>query len=115
MLYWCVLKGKGHLSNAVLSLKGVDRMNKRELIAQVSLNAKLSNTDATHAVDTVLASIREALVKGQTVALTGFGTFSVTRRAERIGRNPKTGEKVTVPASRQAKFRPSKILKDAVK
>lgn len=90
-------------------------MNKRELIAQVGKNANLSSADATHAVEAVLDAVREALVKGQTVALTGFGTFSVTRRAERIGRNPKTGEKVMVPAGRQAKFRASKILKDAVK
>ena len=97
------------------SLKGVNAMNKRELIAQVSQKANLSSTDAAHAVDAVLSAVREALVKGQTVALTGFGTFSVTRRAERVARNPKTGEKVTVPASRQARFRPSKIFKDAVK
>ncbi len=90
-------------------------MNKRELIAQVGKNANLSSADAAHAVEAVLDAVREALVKGQTVALTGFGTFSVTRRAERIGRNPKTGEKVMVPAGRQAKFRASKILKDAVK
>ncbi len=90
-------------------------MNKRELIAQVGKSANLSSADAAHAVEAVLDAVREALVKGQTVALTGFGTFSVTRRAERIGRNPKTGEKVMVPAGRQAKFRASKILKDAVK
>lgn len=90
-------------------------MNKRELISEVAAGASISRISATHAVDAMLGAITKALSKGQTVAITGFGTFSVTRRAERICRNPKTGQNVSVPASRAPKFRPSKSFKDAVK
>lgn len=90
-------------------------MNKRELIAQTSEGASLTRAQAAKALDVMLEAVTEALAKGQTVAITGFGSFSVTRRSERACRNPKTGEQVSVPASRTPRFRPSKILKDAVK
>ena len=88
-------------------------MNKRELIAQTSEGASLTRAQAAKALDVMLEAVTKALAKGQTVAITGFGSFSVTRRSERVCRNPKTGEQVSVPASRTPRFRPSKILKDA--
>ncbi len=90
-------------------------MNKRELISQTAEGASLTRAQATKAVETMLEAVKKALSKGQTVAITGFGTFSVTRRSERLCRNPKTGQQVSVPASRTPRFRPSKIFKDAVK
>ena len=90
-------------------------MNKRELVAEVSANANISQIDARHAVDAMFDALKKALSKGQTVAIAGFGTFSVTRRDARVCRNPKTGEKISVPESRSPKFHPSKIFKDAVK
>ena len=90
-------------------------MNKRELIAQTSEGASLTRAQAAKALDVMLEAVTKALAKGQTVAITGFGSFSVTRRSERVCRNPKTGEQVSVPASRTPRFRPSKILKEAVK
>ena len=90
-------------------------MNKRELIAQTSEGASLTRAQAAKALDVMLEAVTKALAKGQTVAITGFGSFSVTRRSGRVCRNPKTGEQVSVPASRAPRFRPSKILKDAVK
>lgn len=90
-------------------------MNKRELIAQTSEGASLTRAQAAKALDVMLEAVTKALAKGQTVAITGFGSFSVTRRSEHVCRNPKTGEQVSVPASRTPRFRPSKILKDAVK
>jgi DNA-binding protein HU-beta len=74
----------------------------------------LSKTDAAKAVDGVFDSITDALKKGDEVRLVGFGTFNVAERAQSEGRNPRTGEKIEIPASKQPKFRAGKGLKDAV-
>ena len=89
-------------------------MNKNDLVAAVADSADLSKADATKAVDSVFESITSALKKGTEVRLVGFGTFAVTERAQSEGRNPRTGEKITIPASKQPKFKPGKALKDAV-
>ncbi|WP_366940591.1 HU family DNA-binding protein [uncultured Rhodospira sp.] len=89
-------------------------MNKNDLIAAVAENAELSKADATKAVDSVFETITEALKDGTEVRLVGFGTFVVSERAESEGRNPRTGEKIVIPASRQPKFKAGKALKDAV-
>ncbi len=89
-------------------------MNKVDLIAKVADDTGLSKTDATKAVDTVFDSITKALKKGDEVRLVGFGTFSVSKRAASTGRNPRTGEQINIPASKQPKFRAGKGLKDAV-
>ncbi|MFP4003175.1 MAG: HU family DNA-binding protein [Alphaproteobacteria bacterium] len=89
-------------------------MNKNELIAQVADNANLSKADATRAVDGVFDVITESLKGGDEVRLVGFGTFSVTQRAATEGRNPRTGEPIKIPASKQPKFKAGKALKDAV-
>ncbi len=89
-------------------------MNKNDLIAAVAEHTGLSKTDATKAVDSVFNSITAALKSGQEVRLVGFGTFVVTRRAASEGRNPRTGEKIQIPASKQPKFKAGKGLKDAV-
>ena len=89
-------------------------MNKNDLVAAVSDTAGLSKADATSAVDAVFDVITGALKKGDEVRLVGFGTFAVTRRAASEGRNPRTGEKITIKASNQPKFKAGKGLKDAV-
>ena len=89
-------------------------MNKNDLIAAVAASAGLSKSDATKAVDGVFDSISGSLKKGQEVRLVGFGTFTVARRAATEGRNPRTGERIKIPASKRPKFTAGKGLKDAV-
>jgi DNA-binding protein HU-beta len=90
-------------------------MNKGELIASVANKAGLKNIEATKAVEAVLETLRETLAKGDDVRLVGFGTFSVSERAAREGRNPRTGETLKIPATKVAKFKPGKELKDSLK
>lgn len=72
-------------------------------------------TDASKAVEAVFDTVTKTLGRGEDVAITGFGTFRVAKRAAREGRNPKTGEKIQIPASIKPKFRAGKSLKEAVK
>ncbi len=89
-------------------------MNKQDLIGQLADRAGLSRSDSSRAVETVLEVITSALKRGDEVRLVGFGNFSVTRRKASVGRNPRTGEPMQIKASSQPKFRPGRILKDAV-
>ena len=89
-------------------------MNKVDLIAKVAEETGLSKNDATRAVDSVFEIITKALKKGDEVRLVGFGTFNVSKRAASVGRNPRTGEQIDIPASKQPKFRAGKGLKDSV-
>ena len=89
-------------------------MNKNELIAAVPERAGLSKTDGTKAVDAFVDVITAALKKGDEIRLVGFGTFAVTQRKATEGRNPRTGEKINIPASKVPKFKPGKALKEAV-
>ena len=87
-------------------------MNKSQLIDAVAQNSGLKKKDAEAAVNALTATIAEALKNGEKVQLVGFGTFEVKTRGERTGRNPKTGETITVAASKQPSFSASKALKD---
>lgn len=89
-------------------------MNKNDLVASVAEAAGLSKADASKAVDAVFDGITGALKKGDEVRLVGFGTFAVASRAASEGRNPRTGEKIKIAASKQPKFKPGKGLKDAL-
>jgi len=89
-------------------------MNKPELIDAVAEKSQLTKKDAGQAVDAVIDAITAALTAGDKVSLVGFGVFDVRERAERIGRNPKTKEEITIPASRAPGFKAGKALKDAV-
>lgn len=89
-------------------------MNKQDLISSVSDQAGISKSDASKAVEAVFDSITSTLKKGGEVRLVGFGTFSVTKRKASTGRNPRTGEAMTIKASTQPKFKAGKGLKDAV-
>ena len=89
--------------------------NKQDLIAKVAETAELSKKQATLVVNTVFDTISESLANGEKVQIIGFGGFDVRERAERKGRNPQTGEEITIPASKVAGFRAGKAVKDAVK
>jgi DNA-binding protein HU-beta len=89
-------------------------MNKNDLIEAVASEASLSKADAGRAVDAVVAAITGALKRGDSVSLIGFGTFDVRARAARTGRNPRTGEEISIAASKNPAFKAGKALKDAV-
>ena len=89
-------------------------MNKTELIAAVAEKAEISKKDAEKAVKAFTDAVAEELVKGEKVQLVGFGTFEVSEREAREGRNPRTGETMTIAASKTPKFKPGKALKDEI-
>jgi DNA-binding protein HU-beta len=90
-------------------------MTKAELIESVASKVDLPRAVAERAVNTMFEDIVEALKQGDKVNVSGFGTFSVSTRKARIGRNPKTGESIEIAASRAAKFKAGKTLKDCLK
>ena len=90
-------------------------MNKTELIAAVADQAGLSKKDAEAALNAFTAIVGKALKKGDKVQLVGFGTFEVSKRSARSGRNPQTGETIKIKASKTPKFKAGKALKDLVK
>ena len=90
-------------------------MNKMELVAAIADQAEISKKDAEKALTAFTNVIADTLVDGDKVAITGFGTFEVVERAERQGRNPATGEAITIAASKSPKFKTGKALKEAVK
>ena len=89
-------------------------MNRSELASNVAAGTSLSKSDAASAVRAVITTIADALARGETVTLTGFGPFSTRSRAARAGRNPATGETLTIAASRAPAFKPGKALCDTV-
>ena len=89
-------------------------MNRNELVEAVAGKTELRKSEASKAVDAVFDSIEDALKGGDEVRLVGFGTFSVAARAASEGRNPRTGEKIKIAASKQAKFKPGKKLRDSL-
>ncbi|MCL2029875.1 MAG: HU family DNA-binding protein [Deltaproteobacteria bacterium] len=89
-------------------------MNKTELVAQLAKEIDLPKTVAKQVVETILAQTTKTLKKTGRFALAGFGIFEVVKRDKRKGRNPRTGEPVTIKAHKAVRFRPSKTLKDAV-
>ena len=90
-------------------------MTKGELIASIGKEVKISKASAEKAVNAFTNTVTKALKKGDKLALTGFGTFSVAKRRARAGRNPKTGKEIKIPAMRVAKFKAGNSLKSAVK
>lgn len=89
-------------------------MNKQDLISAVADSSGLTKGDATKAIEGLFEAVTAALKKGDEVRLVGFGTFSVSNRKASTGRNPRTGETMSIKASTQPKFRAGKGLKDAV-
>lgn len=89
-------------------------VNKTELIEHIAKNADISKAAAARALDATIGAVRTTLKKGGTVSLIGFGTFAVTKRAARKGRNPRTGAEIKIKSAKLPKFRPGKALKDAL-
>lgn len=89
-------------------------MTKKDLVAAVAEKAGLTKKDSEAAVNALTASVIEALAAGETVQLTGFGSFSVRTRAERTGLNPRTKATVVIPATKVPAFKASKTLKDTI-
>ncbi|MCR3755690.1 MAG: DNA-binding protein HU-beta [Sodalis sp. Psp] len=93
--------------------KGI-KVNKSQLINKIAVSADISKAAAGRALDAIIDSVTESLQQGNDVALVGFGTFTVRERSARIGRNPQTGEEITIAAAKVPGFRAGKGLKDAV-
>ena len=89
-------------------------MNKTELIEHIAKHSDISKAAAAKVVDAFTGTVTKALKKGDTVTLIGFGTFAVSKRAARTGRNPQTGKELKIPARKAPAFRAGKALKDAV-
>jgi len=90
-------------------------VNKKELIEKMADKAGLTKTDAEKALKAFEDSVVDALKSGDKVTIVGFGTFSVSERKARKGRNPQTGEEINIPAKKAPKFVPGKLFKDSVK
>lgn len=90
-------------------------MTKAELVAKIADQANLSKSKAELALKAFLESVEATLVSDGKLTLTGFGTFAVEERKARTGRNPRTGDEIKIPAAKVVKFRPGKLLKEAVK
>ena len=89
-------------------------MNKADLVGNVAEKTGLTKKDSEAAINAVFEVIQETLIEGDKVQLVGFGAFEVKNRAARMGRNPKTKESISIPASKTPVFKPGKTLKDAV-
>jgi DNA-binding protein HU-beta len=89
-------------------------VNKSELIEHIATQSDISKAAATRALESIIGAVKSTLIKGNSVCLVGFGTFAVTKRAARLGRNPRTGAALKIKAAKVPKFRPGKALKDAL-
>lgn len=90
-------------------------MNKGELIDAIAKDAGLTKVDAGNALNAFVSTVSKSLKKGDSVQLIGFGTFSISKRAARTGRNPQTGKEIKIAAKKVAKFKAGKALADTVK
>ena len=102
------------ISIAITILYEGTGLNKTELIDHIAQSADLSRAAAARALEAVIDGVKKTLKKNGTVTLVGFGTFSVSKRAARAGRNPQTGDVIKIKAAKVPKFKPGKGLKDAV-
>ncbi len=90
-------------------------MTKEELVAKIAKDTKVTKAQATRALNSMLDGITGSLKRGRKVSFVGFGTFSVSKRKARMGRNPQTGETIRIPAAKVPKFKAGKSLKEAVR
>ena len=105
---------RSHSKRDVLSTLQRYLVNKTELIEHIAKQADISKAAATRALEATLGAVRTTLKKGGSVSLVGFGTFAVSKRAARTGRNPRTGAAIKIKSAKVPKFRPGKALKDAL-
>lgn len=90
-------------------------MKKEELISDIARQARVTKAVAEKTLDAFTTSVMKSMKKGDSLTLTGFGAFSVSKRRARAGRNPMTGKAIKIPATRVVKFKPGKVLKQVVK
>lgn len=90
-------------------------MHKQELVAQVAKTAEVSQQKAAVVIDALIHAVTDAMAAGESVSLVGFGTFSVSERPARLGRNPSTGATINISARKSPSFKAGKVLKGAVK
>ena len=90
-------------------------MNKSDLIEHIAKQADISKAAATRALDAIVGGVKTTLKKSGNVTIVGFGTFAVTKRAARVGRNPRTGAAIKIKAAKVPKFKPGKALRDSLK
>jgi DNA-binding protein HU-beta len=91
------------------------KMTKSELVAKMAEGAGITKAMAEKALNSFVSAVSDALTQGDKITLVGFGTFDVAERAQREGRNPRTGKTIVIPASKVVKFRPGSKLRDSVK
>jgi DNA-binding protein HU-beta len=99
---------------SIFKLLKKENMNKQELVSAIAEKAELTKADSEKALNAVVNSIKDALAKGESTQLIGFGTFSITERAARTGRNPQTGKEIQIAAKKVVKFKAGKALDEAV-
>jgi DNA-binding protein HU-beta len=92
----------------------MNHVNKTELVEHIAGKSDISKAAATRALASIIDAVKKTLKKGDTVTLVGFGTFSVSKRAARTGRNPRTGAPLKIKAAKVPRFKPGKGLKDAL-
>jgi DNA-binding protein HU-beta len=97
----------------IITIEGDDIVNKSQLIDKIAAGADISKAAAGRALDSFIDAVTEALKEGDSVALVGFGTYSVRERAARTGRNPQTGATIQIASAKNPSFKPGKALKDA--
>jgi DNA-binding protein HU-beta len=90
-------------------------VNKADLMMRIAKDAEITKRQAAKALDALVEGVQEALSKGDNITLMGFGTFSVMSRSDRKGRNPQSGREIFIPASKTAKFRAGKGLREAIR
>lgn len=90
-------------------------MTKEQMIERMAAEAEITKAQATRAMKSMITNITKSLKKGTKVTLVGFGTFDITKRKARIGRNPRTGAEISIPAAKVPKFKAGKALKEAVR
>ncbi len=90
-------------------------MTKEEMVAKIANDAGINKRQANDALKSFFSNVTTNLKKGKKVSFVGFGTFSVSKRKARVGRNPQTGDKINIPASKVPHFRAGKTLKEAIK
>ena len=94
--------------------EGIPNVNKTDMIEHIAKQADISKAAATRALEAFVGGVKATLKKGNSVSLVGFGTFAVSKRAARSGRNPRTGAAIKIKAAKVPKFRPGKALKDSL-
>jgi DNA-binding protein HU-beta len=103
-----------HITESTTNSERGQHVNKSELIDHIATKAEISKAAAGRALEALIGGVKTTLKKNGSVTITGFGTFTVTKRAARTGRNPRTGATIKIKAAKVPKFRPGKGLKDAL-